>query len=179
MILEMKLAKLMMENENGMNHLWIQIVRDEAAVPQKSKMHLQLPSGISRSYNLNGYTEDERQQIFLDAKDEEVMIEIFTQDAVPCREVSIGVTLISGETSLSKEILVQLVSEDEMDHVVIDERVVERIKELGISSTISTGKDGDFVYIKPRYWVTRMNEYSYLEKEYRVEGNGVYGECKS
>lgn len=32
MMLEIKLAKSMMENEEGMNHLWIQIFRDEESV---------------------------------------------------------------------------------------------------------------------------------------------------
>jgi len=168
-MLEIKLAKSMMENEEGMNHLWIQIFRDEESVPQKTQMEIQLPNGIYRSCNLNGYTENDRKQILLDSKDKEVMIEIFTQDAIACGEVTICVTLLSREKTITREIPIRLVCEDEMDLVEIDEQVVERIKELGNADNTPSSEDTDIVFIQPRVLESRHNEFSYLEKKYRVD----------
>ncbi len=169
MMLEIKLAKSKMENEEGMNHLWIQIFRDEESVPKKSEMQIQLPNGIYRSFNLNGYTENERKQILLDSKDKEVMIEIFTQDAIACDEVTICVTFYSCEKTITQEVPIRLVSEDEMDLVEIDEQVVERIKDLGNVNITTTSADTDIVFIQPRVLEARLNEFSYLEEKYRVE----------
>ncbi|WP_232695750.1 hypothetical protein [Brevibacillus daliensis] len=168
MMIETKLAKSLMENEEGMNHLWIQILWEES-VYQKSEMQIQLPKGIYRSHNLNGYAENERKQIVLDSKDKEVMIEIFTQDAIACGEVIISVTLFSCEKSISKEIPIHLVSEDEMDMVEIDEQVVERIKELGNANFPPTSEDTNIVFIQTKVLEARNNEFSYLEKKYRVD----------
>ncbi|QWU14880.1 hypothetical protein SAMN04487895_10954 [Paenibacillus sophorae] len=167
MKLEVKLAKSMMENKEGMNHLWIQIFRDEATASEKMEIHIQLPDGIYRSCNLNGYAENERKQIVLDSKDKDVLIEIFTQEAIACGEMTISVTLFSCENTITQEIPIQLVSEDEMDLVEIDEQVVERIKKL--VNTPSTNEDADIVFIQSKILEARSNEFSYLEKKYRVD----------
>ncbi|UNK19410.1 hypothetical protein MNQ98_05090 [Paenibacillus sp. N3/727] len=169
MILEIKLAKSLMENEEGMNHLWIQILRDDKVESQKSELDIQLPNGVYRSRNLNGYVENEQEQIVLDVQDKEVMIEIFTQDAIACGEVTISVTLFSRETSVCKKIPIQLVNENEMDLVKIDEQVVERIKELSNTNIPSNSEETNIVFIQPKVLETRDNEFSYLEKKYRVD----------
>lgn len=169
MMLEIKLAKSMMENEEGMNHIWIQIFRNEESVPQITEMEIQLPNGIYRSCNLNGYAENGREQILLGSKDKEVMIEIFTQDAAACGEVIISVALLSREKTITREIPIRLVCEDEMDLVKIDEQVVERIKELGNANITPSSKDTDTVFIQPRVLRSKHNEFSYLEEKYRVD----------
>lgn len=169
MMLEIKLAKSLMEIEEGMNHLWIQILRDEKVESQKSELHIQLPNGVYRSRNLNGYAENEREQIVLEVQDKEVMIEIFTQDAIACGEVTISVALYSNENSISKEIPIHLVDENEMDMVEIDEQVVERIKELSNTNNPPNNEETNIVFIQPKVLETRDNEFSDLEKKYRVD----------
>jgi hypothetical protein len=167
-MLNIKLAKSKMENEEGMNHLWVQLPWDKKAQPQKSEIQIQLPKGIYRSNNLNGFVENERGHIVVAAPDQDVIIEIFTQDAIQCGEMTIVVSLLTGETTVSREISLQVVEEDEMDRVEIDEQVIERVKEL--SNTAPPYDSGtDIVSIQPRILVKRDNEFSYLEKKYRID----------
>lgn len=163
---DIKLAKSKMENEEGMNHLWVQLLRDEKS--QKSEIQIRLPKGIYRSNNLNGFVENEREHIVVDAFDQDVIIEIFTQDAIQCGEMTIVVSLLTAETKLSKEISIQVVEEDEMDMVEIDEQVVERIKELS-NAAPTYDAETNIVSIQPRILEKRDNEYSHLEKKYRID----------
>ncbi|AIQ62570.1 hypothetical protein PSTEL_05105 [Paenibacillus stellifer] len=167
-MLDIKLAKSKMENEEGMNHLWIQLLQDEKTQPQKSEIQIRLPKGIYRSNNLNGFVENEREHIVVDAPDQDVIVEIFTQDAIQCGEMTIVVSLLTAETTVSQEISIQIVEEDEMDRVEIDEQVVERIKELrNTAPPYDAGTD--IISIRPRILEKRDNEFSYLEKKYRVD----------
>ena len=79
-MLDIKLAKSKKGNEEGMNHLWVQLFRDEKS--QNSEIQIRLPKGIYRSNNFNGLVENEREHIVVDAFDQDVIIEIFTQDAI-------------------------------------------------------------------------------------------------
>ncbi|GGF96416.1 hypothetical protein GCM10010912_46600 [Paenibacillus albidus] len=167
-MLDIKLAKSKMENEEGMNHLWVQLFQDEKVQPQKSEIQIQLPKGIYRSNNLNGFVENEREHIVVDAFDQDVIIEIFTQDAIQCGEMTIVVSLLTAETTISKEIRIQIVEEDEMDMVEIDEQVVERIKELS-NAAPTYDAETNIVSIQPRILEKRDNEYSHLEKKYRID----------
>ncbi|MHA7965449.1 hypothetical protein ACX93W_15050 [Paenibacillus sp. CAU 1782] len=169
-MLNIKLAKSKMENEEGMNHLWVQLLQDqdEKVQSQKSEIQIQLPKGIYRSINLNGFVENDREHIVIDVSDQDVIIEIFTQDAIQCGEMTIVVSLLTAETTVSKEVSFQVVEEDEMDMVEIDEQVVERIKEL---SNVAPPYDAvtNVVSIQPRILEKRKNEFSYLEKKYRID----------
>ncbi|MUT65696.1 hypothetical protein [Paenibacillus sp. NEAU-GSW1] len=165
-MLDIKLAKSKMENEEGMNHLWIQLFRDEKS--PKSEIQIRLPNGIYRSNNLNGFVENERGHIVVDAFDRDVIIEIFTQDAIQCGEMTIAVSLLTADTSVSKEISIQVVEEDEMDSVEIDEQVVERIKELS-NAAPTYDSETNIVSIQPRILEKRDNAYSHLEKNYRID----------
>jgi len=167
-MLDIKLAKSKMENEEGMNHLWVQLFRDEKDQSQKSEIQIRLPKGIYRSNNLNGFVENEREHIVVDALDQDVIIEIFTQDEIQCGEKTIVVSLLTAETTVSKEISIQVVEEDEMDMVEIDEQVVERIKELSNAGP-SYDAGRNIVSIQPRLLEKRDNKFSYLEKKYRID----------
>lgn len=167
-MLDIKLAKSKMENEEGMNHLWVQLLKNEKVESQKSEIQIRLPKGIYRSHNLNGFVENEREHIVVDALDQDVIIEIFTQDAIQCGEITILVSLFTAETMVSKEISIQVVEEDEMDMVEIDEQVVERIKELS-SAALPYDEGINIVSIQPRLLEERDNEFSYLEKKYRID----------
>ncbi|GGG78656.1 hypothetical protein [Paenibacillus radicis (ex Gao et al. 2016)] len=169
MRLDFKLAKSLMENEEGMNHIWIQIFREEGSVSQTNQIEIQLPQGIYRSCNLNGYAENAWQQIVLDSKDNEVIFAIFTQEAIACGDVNISVTLTSGEKMLNREIPIRLVNEDEMDLVEINEQVTERVKQLTRAKDTSSGEDTNIILIQPRVLEIRHNDFSYLEQKYRVD----------
>ncbi|KKO54151.1 hypothetical protein [Paenibacillus sp. DMB20] len=168
-MLELKLAKSMMENEEGMNHLWVRIIQNEKVQSPKSEIQIRLPNGIYRSHNLNGFVENEREHIVVDAFDQDMIIEIFTQDAIECGEMTIGVTLISCEATISREIAIQVVLEDEMDEAQIDEQVVERVKEISNANVPPHSKETNAVFIQPRVMEIRDNEFSYLEKKYRID----------
>jgi hypothetical protein len=168
-MLDIKLAKSKMENEEGMNHLLVQILQDEKVGSHKSEIQIRLPKGIYRSQNLNGLVENEREHIEVDGFNQEILLEIFTQDAINCGDMTIVVNLISCETTLSKEISIKIVEEDEMDMVEINEQVVERIKELSNVSTPHNNEETDNVYNQPKILEIRDNEFSYLEEKYRID----------
>ncbi|WP_281889989.1 hypothetical protein [Paenibacillus sp. YYML68] len=149
-----------------MNHLWIQFMLDEKS--QQSEIQIQLPEGIYRSNNLNGLVENEREHIVVNACDREVFVEIFTRAAIECGEMTIVVSLWTVETTVTKEITIQIVEADEMDELEIDEQVIERIKELSNASP-ACDADSSRVTIQPRILETRDNKYSYLEREYRID----------
>ncbi|MCC3372399.1 hypothetical protein [Cohnella sp. REN36] len=167
-MLDIKLAKSKMENEEGMNHLWVQLLQDEQVQSQKSEIQIRLPKGIYRSKNLNGLVENEREHIVVDVFNRDVIIEIFTQDAIQCGEMTIVVSLLTAETTVSKEISIQVVEEDEMEMVEIDEQVVERIKELS-KVTLPYDAGTNMVSIQSRILEKRDNEFSHLEKKYRID----------
>lgn len=167
-MLDIKLAKSKMENEEGMNHLWIQLFRDEKVESQKSEIQIRLPKGIYRSPNLNGYVENEREHIAVEARDQDVIVEIYTQDAIPCGEMTIAVSLLTAGTTISKEISIQVVEENEMDTVEMDAQVVERIKALS-SDAPPHDAGTNIVSIQPRIREKRDNQFSHLEKKYRID----------
>ncbi|XEC97347.1 hypothetical protein AB6A23_12795 [Paenibacillus tarimensis] len=159
-----------MENEEGMNHLWIRIFPDEASGIHKAEMDIQLPAGVYRSPNLNGYPEKEANRILLDlSTDLEVWIELYTQGETPCGEETIAVTLYSGDSEYVKVVRIRLVNVDDMDSVEIDEQVIKRLKELGIPHDIPHQKESEFVIIEPKVLDMGSNKYAYLEKKYRVD----------
>ncbi|MNJ44768.1 hypothetical protein D3C77_398340 [compost metagenome] len=167
-MLDIKLAKSKMENEEGMNHLWIHIHKDKTFGRHMSELQIRLPKGIHRSHNLSGFVENERAHIVVDALGQDVIIEIFTQDAIQCGEKTIVVSLLTAETTVSKEISIHVVEEDEMDMVEIDEQVVERTKELS-NADPPYDEVTNIVSIPPRILEIKDNEFSYLEKKYRVD----------
>lgn len=167
-MIDLRLAKSMMENEEGMNHLWIRLLDDEKVKIQGYELYIQLPIGIYRSYNLNGFAENEQEHVVVDALDEDVVIEIFTQDAIQCGETTIIVHLCSANITISKEISFLLVKEDEMDTVEIDEQVIERIKAL--DNAAPSYDEGAFIeFIQPKILKKSANEFSHLEKQYRID----------
>ncbi|PFE69954.1 hypothetical protein CN316_13840 [Bacillus cereus] len=62
--MKIKLAKSMIENEEGTNHVLIEIPDSLSYV--SAEIAISLPSGVSRSKNENGFYEDEFGTIFID-----------------------------------------------------------------------------------------------------------------
>ena len=73
-MLNIQFAKSKMENEEGMNHLWIQVHQEDPL--QTSEIQIQLPEGIYRSKNLNGLVENDQGHIVTNALDQNIIIEI-------------------------------------------------------------------------------------------------------
>ncbi|UVI29474.1 hypothetical protein [Paenibacillus spongiae] len=175
----MKFAKSVMENEEGMNHLWIQLPAVLPSRTAKAAIRVELPDGLYRSPNLNGYAEDESGNIVLDlSKVNDLLIEICTQEAVPCGEWAIRVSLIFGEKGQTfvQELPLLIAPEDEIDALVIDEQVVARLKEMGLSREhgSSTGIEQEFVVYPPTIVEARENEFAFLARKYRVDYGHKY-----
>ncbi|MFU1795620.1 hypothetical protein ACM1RC_17295 [Paenibacillus azoreducens] len=170
---DIRLAKSMMEHEEGMNHLWIQISRDENAAAKPLELQIQLPDGIYRSDNLNGYAENEQKRVMLGPLDTEVLFEIYTEEAIKCGEAAIQVTVFSGEKVITQDISLQLVTEEEMDQFQIDEQVVERVKTLETNSDTCNSCDKDNMNWLPKVRIIQSHELSELEKRYRVDYGNV------
>lgn len=167
-MLELKLAKSMMENEDGMNHLWIRLLSDEIVTVQAYELQIELPKGLYRSPNLNGFIENDLQHIVVDALNEAVILEIFTQNAIACGVKTITVHLYFSEATITQSISLLIVEEEEMDTVEIDEQVIERIKTL--SSTVPPfDEEATIELIQPKIVKKKANEFSHLEKKYRVD----------
>jgi hypothetical protein len=110
-----------MENEEGMNHLWIQLFPDVET--KNAEIDVQLPDGIHRLHNLNGYVENESKHILLDlTKDKDVLIELFTQDPITYGTATIVITLIVGKNELIQKIPIYLVTDDEMEGLVVNQK---------------------------------------------------------
>jgi len=167
-MLELKLAKSMMENEEGMNHLWIRLLDDEIVTVQAYELQIDLPEGMYRSPNLNGFIENELEHVIVDAPHEAVILEIFTQNAIPCGEKTITVHLCSAKSTITEAISLLIVEEEEMGTVEIDEQVIERIKTLS-SAAPSFDKETTIEFTPPKILKQRSNEFSHLEKQYRVD----------
>jgi hypothetical protein len=168
--LDSRLAKTIMENEEGLNHLWIQFSHDLFDY-KFLQIKVKLPHGMYRLPNLNGHHEDGA--ITIDpSTSHDVLLEIFTQDATSCGQRTITVDLIysDGRTrnQLSYDITATLVSDEDMDNVVIDDQVVNRLKELRSTSTSEPPQVTDAVSVRPKP-VAKANEFSYLEEKYRID----------
>lgn len=165
-MLDIQFAKSKMENEEGMNHLWIQLHPED--LTQTPEIKIQLPEGMYRSKNLNGLVENDQGHIVVEAPYQDVIIEIFTQDAVSCGERTIVVSLLTSETTVHQHISVQVVPEEEMDTAEINQHVVERIKALSNASPTHDDDDdvSNIVYPQPKIMEQRM---SHLEKNYRID----------
>ncbi|OPH58353.1 hypothetical protein BC351_23600 [Paenibacillus ferrarius] len=175
MRLNLRLAKSIMEQEEGMNHLWIQIFPADFSTVVKAEVCIELPNGLHRAPNLNGYDESESKIIWLEiSQDKDIFVELYTQAAVDCGEALITVTLRYKDQSnsckeLIQQIPIRFVSEDDMDDLEIDEQLIEHLKELGSSTGILPKTEIEFVNIQPKIVDLRSNKYAYLEKKYRVD----------
>lgn len=175
-MMKIKLAKSRMENEEGINHLWIEIPSFVFEAAEQLQFHISLPKGVFRLNNLNGYHEDKNGTILIDdfSKNQALIIEIFTQEPVPFSKGTICVELnykdnLNQEKKINNCIPLSFVSDDEMDLLVIDEEVTNRVKQLR-NRCIDDEKSQEthFVIVPPNIHNV-SNHLSELEKKYRVD----------
>lgn len=174
-MLNLRMAKSIMEQEDGMNHLWIQFLSEELVTIEKAEVCIELPSGLHRTPNLNSYVENETGCIVLNlSHDTDILLEIYTQTAVDFDEARIVVTLRFQDSEnqwkqFNKDIYVHFVSEEELEGTLeLDLQVIERVKELRTHAA-EESNSVEFVIIQPRTYDHTDNEYAYLEKKYRVD----------
>lgn len=170
-MIELKLAKSAMEHEEGLNHLWLRFVDDAIAEKTDSvQVSFRLPEGVLRLHNLNGFPEDRDGAIRLEAplRGKDIVIEMYTLDTAPCGlwDVSAVLEYRDGVGALRKyeqTIPMALVSEGEMQDIVVDEEVVRRVTSMRPSSS----ERWEFVRIPPMF--LEHKEMSSWEKKYRID----------
>lgn len=171
---DLRLAKSIMEQEDGMNHLLIQFLPIEVSI-ETAILSIKLTKGLHRDINLNGYDENESQEILLDLSyDKDVLIEIYTQTAVCLDEATVFVTLGFNDkdnkwNEFSKDITIGFFSGEEMDAFLeLDQQVIERVKELRNLDAAVRNSD-EFMKIQPKIYELKSNKFAYLEHKYRVD----------
>ncbi|MHA6529068.1 hypothetical protein [Paenibacillus sp. BAC0078] len=182
-VTEARFAKSFLENEEGINHLWIRIgpINDV----EHASVRLQLPQGVYWDGNAGNCFTDAEGQIVLDQPQysNELLLEIYTVQPIGCGETELDIIVScrmkSGEDRESVRIVpLRIVDADsaEAEQAIIDEEVVSKVKEQrhrfkaqhpadhGDSGMLDC-TPGKLIRYDPCYR-------SELEKQYRVEGTG-------
>jgi len=167
-----KLAKSKMENEEGMNHLWIQINSADTQILADVKITIILPQGVQRSQNSNGYAEDASGAIWIGdfLEEQEFFIEIYTKDPVPCGRENVIIGLFCKETKRFEYVLpLLMVTEEEMEDLVIDKEVIARIKEMKTPPERELKNSDHLLVVMRPPMIVISKELSDLEKKYRID----------
>ncbi|MDP5273534.1 hypothetical protein [Chengkuizengella axinellae] len=171
-MMKLKWAKSLMENEEGTNYLWIQF--QNAYIKKEARLAIHLPDGLHRSQNLNGYFEDEDETIIIYEFTEttDLVVEIFTEELIPCGERTICVEMRfiddkNQQRQINEFIKIPLVNEDEVDLFKLDEEVVRRVKKFTADFNEDKEKSEEYV-LNP---LNISHELSELEEKYRVDFN--------
>lgn len=163
-MMKTSIAKSIMENEEGMNHLLIEIPPLDVLV---AEVHIILPDGIFRTQNLTGYNEGGSGVISIDHHtkwSQHLLIELYTKQKLNFEQATLNTVLIlkakDGTTQLKNAVVVTLADEENMEGLVIDENVIRFLKNLQAKDENDTPQ--------PKIYKT-VNEYAYLEEKYRVD----------
>lgn len=174
-MIKTRFTKSVMENEEGMNHLWLQFspIRDADDV----RIQLTLPSGIHRLHNLSGYEETDIQEIVVPNPMiiNNMIVELFTTSPVTCGEKNIIVAISYREKErpirIEHEVPLRIVSEDEMDGLVVDEEAAAFMKEHLALKKSNEPSEYEFIdHSQTKIIRIESNEYADWEKKYRIEG---------
>ncbi|NEW05016.1 hypothetical protein GK047_03150 [Paenibacillus sp. SYP-B3998] len=173
-MMTVRFAKSKLENEEGMNHLWIQIA--SIGEVEDARIQIVLPVGIHRMPNLTLLPEAPTGEILL--KDltsaTDLFIEILTRGPVPCGQTELVFALSckdkQGNGSRIEQVIpLTIADEDGMDNVLLDDEVVKRIKQL--QQPIEGCTHNQRIDYVPRQIVKiDSNLCSDLEKKYRIDG---------
>jgi hypothetical protein len=173
-MIRVRLAKSMLENEEGINHLWVQL--SPIGDVENARVQIILPSGIHRLRNINNLFEDQSGEILIDdpKSPNDIFIEIFTRERVRYGERTVIFSLSYNENTgnirrIEHFVSLKIVEEDEMDNVIIDDEVVNKIKDL---KQLNDGCDNQehIEYLPVKLLKLDPNHISDLEKKYRIEG---------
>lgn len=168
-------AKSAIENEEGMNHLWIQLPPAARSV-LNTRINILLPSGIHRLRNLSQLDEEQTGEIVIPHPEliHDVILEIFTREPISCGEKTLSVAFCSTNedgtvTRVEHFVPLHVVPEEEIDHIQINEAVVHKIKELQQQRECS-GQQEFKEYTPTKIIRIDLDQVSEWEKKYRIDG---------
>lgn len=182
--IEVRLAKSVLENEEGMNHLWVHL--EPLGGVKQAVLELRLPEGIHWDGKAKGYPQDTRGRVIIEQPEmpNDLLMGIYTIQPIDCGSVSLSIHVSFIDHSgmeICNTLLVPLSIVDaegvDEEKVEIDEEVVRRVKEQALTEPTSTHPDGSecgmldcslpkLIRYDPHYR-------SELEEKYRVEGTGL------
>jgi hypothetical protein len=172
-MIKSRFTKPIMENEEGMNHLWIQIAR--IGPVNHVRVQICLPNGLYRQNNLSGFPETETKEIQISNPliTNDIVIELYTREPVMSGEktIIIAVTYYGIEGKLNRVehyVPLKIVPEEEIDDVQVDEEVLEIVKELQQGQIMEQNKEF-VVYLPTQILRLDPNKLSDLEKKYRID----------
>jgi len=174
-MIKARFTKSIMENEEGMNHLWLQLspVSDADDV----RVQLTLPSGIHRLINLCGYEETDTQEIVVPnpSIENNLIFELFTTSPVPCGEktVIVAITYYENEKHVRAEyeVPLRIVADEEMDGLAIDEEAAAFLKEHLTQQKSDAHSEYEFIdHSQTKIIRIESSEYAEWEKKYLIEG---------
>lgn len=173
-MIQIRLAKSALENEEGINVLWIQLAPLSQA--RKACVQLYLPPGIHCSRNLNDMEEDSSGIISIPEPQAaaDLFIEVFTREPIVCGMYSLAVEVTYTDeagtaTSVKHGIPLKVVSEEEAAELVTDPEVVRRVK--GLQRRAGTFTPEPYIEYPPAKLIRLdASQVSEWEKKYRVDG---------
>ncbi|WP_042203013.1 hypothetical protein [Paenibacillus camerounensis] len=178
-----RLAKSVLEHEEGLNHVLIQIIPPEGS--EHAVVRFLLPEGIStgEAYGVSETDGSGNMLLYTLAGMNELLVEIYTGEAILCGEVSLGIVVIFTDLHGNEE-TVQLAlplriaeaESAEAEEPELDEEVVNKVKAIaGLKGeTARHYSDGTgFIDCTPPRKQTAFDPHyrSELEKQYRVDGS--------
>jgi len=173
-MLTVRMAKSKLENEEGMNHLWVQF--KPIGNVENARIQIILPCGLFRNHNLSSFYENEAGEIviFEPNVSDGFFIEVYTREPVSCGINTIVVILAynneEGEFFRFEHIVpLEIVEEDDMNDVNLDEAVVTRIKELYQDQLGNSNQNLNVFNISKKNSL-HPEQSSDLEKKYRIDG---------
>ncbi|WP_199615272.1 hypothetical protein [Paenibacillus alkalitolerans] len=175
-MIKVRCAKSAIENEEGMNHLWVQLT-PIAQATGTARVQLTLPTGLHRLPNLNGFEEDDTGEVLIHNPRiaSELFIEIFTRELVSCGEKTITVALCykygnGCVTRVEHFVPMKVVMEEEIENAAVDEEVVRKIKELQQLQNVDDNLQDITDYTPAKLIRMDPNQLSEWERKYRIEG---------
>ncbi|MEF3303010.1 hypothetical protein [Paenibacillus sp. GYB003] len=132
-----KLAKAVMEHEEGLNHLWIRLMPGAAA--KLVRLRVLLPEGLHRHRNANGFEETAAGDILIENVSDsdvlDVVVELYTSEPAGTGAKTIVVERIAdgGERSpaaVRQTVSITLLPEEEMGDAEVDPEVLRYVKSL-------------------------------------------------
>ncbi|TXK85260.1 hypothetical protein [Paenibacillus sp. N3.4] len=173
-MIKARLAKSILEHEEGMNHLWIQFA--SIGEVKNAQIKIVLPAGVHRAPNLSHYKENGLGDILIAEPQlsHDILIEFFTCEPVSCGKETISIILAYTDKEgqsirIENTIHFRIVVEEDTDEIQIDEKVVNKIKQLkaGLDESCPTDR---IDYTPMKVFKIDPHPSSELEKKYRVDG---------
>lgn len=171
-----RLAKAVMENEEGLNHLWIRWVPEGET--SGVRIRISLPKGIYRKRNSSGYRESESGEIRIARRPgvHDIIVELFTSQPTPPGARTIVVSARREEDERVCErfrhsVTLEVLLEEDIGDVPVDPEVLRLVKSL---EPEWEGEPNDRIerLLPPQVITIDPNKLSDLEKKYRVDFNG-------